>query len=75
VDRVEITVRDDGGGVPVELRACIFEAGTSGSGGTGLGLGIARRVARSVGGDVVLSDAGTDEDALVTGFVLRLPRG
>ena len=73
-DRVEIAVRDDGGGVPGEVRGSIFEPGTSGSGGTGLGLGISRRVARSVGGDVVLvADPGSDEGA--TTFVLRLPRG
>jgi two-component system, OmpR family, sensor kinase len=71
-DRIEIEVRDDGGGVPVELREQIFEPGTSSSGGTGLGLGIARRVARSVGGDVVLSPAAADSGT--TTFVLRLPR-
>ncbi|MDH2413025.1 HAMP domain-containing sensor histidine kinase [Nocardioides sp. CER19] len=71
-DRVEIAVRDDGGGVPAEQRLRIFEPGTSNAGGTGLGLGIARRVARSVGGDVVLSAVGADEGSTV--FVLRLPR-
>ncbi|GAB7007181.1 hypothetical protein JCM18899A_46550 [Nocardioides sp. AN3] len=71
-DRIEIQVRDDGVGVPVELRERIFEPGTSDSGGTGLGLGIARRVARSVGGDVVLSPDLTEGGSTV--FVLRLPR-
>lgn len=68
-DRVEITVRDDGGGVPVEMRERIFEPGASGSGGTGLGLGIARRVARSLGGEVLL--AAGDRSSC---FVLSLPR-
>jgi signal transduction histidine kinase len=63
-DLVEIAVSDDGPGVPPELRESIFEPGTSTQGSSGLGLGIARRVARSLGGDVVLHG---DE------FVLRLP--
>jgi signal transduction histidine kinase len=37
----------------------------------GLGLGIARRVARSVGGDVTLDDTGPDGGAA---FRVRLPR-
>lgn len=73
-DRIEIAVRDDGGGVPAKLRERIFDPGTSDSGGTGLGLGISRRVARSVGGDVVLG-TGTGSDEHTTAFVLRLPRG
>jgi two-component system, OmpR family, sensor kinase len=71
-DRVEIAVRDDGGGVPEGLRASLFDPGTSHSGGTGLGLGIARRVARSAGGDVSLAPDGDDGS---TTFLLRLPRG
>jgi signal transduction histidine kinase len=54
------------------MREGIFDPGTSNSGGTGLGLGISRRVARSLGGDVVLAD---DADETSTAFVLRLPRG
>lgn len=64
-DLIEIGVSDDGPGVPPALRESIFEPGTSTHGSSGLGLGIARRVARSLGGDVVLHG---DE------FVLRLPR-
>ncbi|RYB93682.1 HAMP domain-containing histidine kinase [Nocardioides oleivorans] len=59
-DHVEIVVRDDGPGVTPALRETLFEPGVSGSdGGAGLGLGIARRVARSFGGDVTL-DPGPD---------------
>jgi signal transduction histidine kinase len=65
LDLIEIAVSDDGPGVPPDLRESIFEPGTSNQGSSGLGLGIARRVARSLGGDVVLHG---DE------FVLRLPR-
>jgi signal transduction histidine kinase len=63
-DLIEIAVSDDGPGVPPGLRESIFEPGVSTRGSSGLGLGIARRVARSLGGDVVLTG---DE------FVLRLP--
>jgi signal transduction histidine kinase len=65
-------VRDDGEGVDRELRERLFEPGTSGTDGTGLGLAISRRVARSVGGDVVLAD---DLRPDGSAFVLRLPRG
>jgi two-component system OmpR family sensor kinase len=65
LDLIEIAVSDDGPGVPPDLRESIFEPGASTQGSSGLGLGIARRVARSLGGDVVLHG---DE------FVLRLPR-
>lgn len=64
-DLIEIAVSDDGPGVAPDLRASIFEPGASTQGSSGLGLGIARRVARSLGGDVILKG---DE------FVLRLPR-
>ena len=64
-EKVEIAVTDDGPGVAPELRETIFEPGASGRGSSGLGLGIARRIARSLGGDVTLE--GSE-------FVLRLPR-
>lgn len=64
-DGVEMAVGDDGPGVEPAAIERIFEPGMSGSGGTGLGLGIARRVARSLGGDVTL--VGGE-------FVLLLPR-
>jgi signal transduction histidine kinase len=66
---VAITVSDDGPGVDRALREHLFEAGASGTGGTGLGLGIARRVARSLGGEVVVQG-----EAAGTAFVVRLPR-
>lgn len=64
-DLVEIAVTDDGPGVAPELRDSVFEPGASGRGSSGLGLGIAHRIARSLGGEVVL--VGNE-------FVLRLPR-
>jgi signal transduction histidine kinase len=54
--RVRVAVHDDGPGVPTELGERVFEPGVRGSdhAGAGLGLALARRVARSCGGDVTL---------------------
>lgn len=57
--RVEITVEDEGPGVPAAEREAIFEPFSSGSagrrrrrGGTGLGLAIARRIVVAHGGTI-----------------------
>jgi signal transduction histidine kinase len=51
---VVIAVLDDGGGVPAEDVERVFEPGhTTRDGGSGLGLSLARRMVRAVGGDVV----------------------
>ena len=56
---VELLVEDDGPGIPEELRALLFVPfAASHSGSTGLGLAIARALARAVGGDLVCSDPG-----------------
>ena len=54
-DRVTVSVEDDGDGVPEEV-GDVFEPGVrdARSEGAGLGLALARRLARSVGGDAVL---------------------
>ncbi|MEG9224914.1 sensor histidine kinase [Aeromicrobium sp. Sec7.5] len=69
--RVEISVTDDGPGVGAAGVADVFAPGARGgdSAGAGLGLALARRVARSLGGDVVLT---RDHDPTV--FTLSLPR-
>ena len=66
---VQVVVEDDGPGVSGD-REQIFEPGVHSVGGSGAGLGlsIARRMARSVGGELDLSSARTP-----TRFVLRLP--
>jgi len=78
-DRYLVSVRDDGAGIPPEAQARVFdrffradEARTrdpAGTGGAGLGLSIAWRIARAHGGDLVLTSTG----AHGTVFTLALP--
>jgi two-component system, OmpR family, sensor kinase len=69
-DRVDLTIADDGQGVPADVRDTLFDPGvTRRDGGAGLGLGIARRVARSFGGEIELTDG---EGGAV--FTVTLPR-
>jgi PAS domain S-box-containing protein len=69
---VEITVSDDGPGIPLEHMPRLFDAFFTtkpvGS-GTGLGLSIARRIARDHGGDLVA----TSTPGQGAAFTLRLP--
>jgi signal transduction histidine kinase len=51
---VVIEVKDEGKGVPADLVHRIFERSVSGAGGTGLGLAVAKSVAASDGGQLVL---------------------
>lgn len=67
---VVVRVVDDGAGLAPGLRDRIFEAGASATDGTGLGLGIARRAARSIGGEVGVVASGPGR---ATVFELRLP--
>jgi two-component system, OmpR family, sensor kinase len=71
------TVEDDGAGVDTDERERIFEPGARGSAGesngnngAGLGLPLARRLARSVSGDLV-----ADPSESGGRFVIRLPGG
>jgi signal transduction histidine kinase len=55
--QVTIAVQDDGEGVKADSRDAMFEPGSSTRGGAGLGLPLARRMARSCGGDVTVADS------------------
>jgi signal transduction histidine kinase len=67
---VVMTVADDGPGVPERVGDTLFEPGvTDGTGGAGLGLGIARRVARSFGAEITVSP-----QPVGAAFVITLPR-
>lgn len=68
---VELRIEDDGSGVAADQREAIFAPfATQKPGGTGLGLPIARKVAREHGGDLVAVDAQTLPGAA---FLLTLP--
>lgn len=74
--QVVLAVEDDGPGVPPTERERVFERmvrldeARSGAGGSGLGLPIARGIARAHGGDLVCGDAVQGSGAR---FELRLP--
>jgi len=71
-ESVDISVGDRGAGVPVGLRDQLFAPFvTAKAEGLGLGLAIARSIARELGGDLVLADA----DPPGATFVLTLRRG
>lgn len=70
-ERLVLRVTDSGPGVPEALRADLFEPlASSKSRGLGLGLSIARALARAMGGDIALSEHAQPASQ----FVLSLPR-
>jgi len=71
-DKVEITVDDNGPGVPAEKLEDIFKpfVSTKGNRGTGLGLPVSRKLAREHGGDLVLETGPEGQ----TRFRLILPK-
>lgn len=73
---VALSIVDDGPGIPEHLRERVFEEffrvpTTSGADGAGVGLAIARRVSRMLGGDLRL----TDTPGGGATFTLLLPAG
>jgi signal transduction histidine kinase len=70
---IRIAISDDGPGVPANLATTLFEPGRRGDphdghDGAGLGLALARRLARTAGGEVVLARPVSD-----TTFEILLP--
>jgi signal transduction histidine kinase len=65
---VIVAVSNDGEEIPIDDAERIFAPGYSGNGGAGLGLPLARRLARAAGGDVTAA-------APAPRFELRLPAG
>lgn len=76
-ESVVVEIADDGPGVPADLREAIFEPGRRGAAddghdGAGLGLALARRLARAAAGDVtVVGDVGPVRDD--SRFRVRFP--
>jgi two-component system nitrogen regulation sensor histidine kinase GlnL len=70
VPAIRIEVEDDGDGVPPQIEATLFEPMVSGrAAGTGLGLALAREIAREHGGELTHQQRNS-----ATCFVLVLPR-
>ncbi|NUS11905.1 MAG: HAMP domain-containing histidine kinase, partial [Streptomyces sp.] len=75
-DGTQVHVSDDGPGVPAALGPAVFDPGrradpADGHDGAGLGLALARRLARNAGGDIAL--AGTPGPPGGAHFVVTLP--
>jgi signal transduction histidine kinase len=70
---VLLEVHDTGVGIAETIASKIFTPffTTKGVGGTGLGLGLSRKLTRLYGGELVF----TSEENVGTVFELRLPRG
>ncbi|MDP9150192.1 MAG: hybrid sensor histidine kinase/response regulator [Myxococcota bacterium] len=75
----EVFVADSGDGVPAERLQRVFEpfyqvdgSPTRAHGGVGVGLAIARSVARGLGGDVQLAEGATIEGMYLTGAAFSL---
>jgi signal transduction histidine kinase len=69
-DAVQITIRDNGPGLPPRARANLFQAfqGSSRAGGIGLGLAISAELTRVHGGEIWLDETGPGAT-----FHLRIP--
>jgi signal transduction histidine kinase len=71
-DAVEVMVEDDGPGIPENLRSRLFVPfAASHPGSTGLGLAIARALARAGGGDLTCADHGPGRTRFRFTFLMR----
>jgi len=75
----EVMVADSGSGIPPERAERVFDpffqvdgSPTRAHGGVGVGLAIARRVARGLGGDIKLASGATVEGMYLTGAAFSL---
>jgi two-component system CheB/CheR fusion protein len=72
-DKVRITVKDNGPGIPEDIMPRVFEPFfTTRKGGTGLGLSIVRHIVESHGGTI---DVKNNEDRSGATFTIDLPMG
>ena len=69
--QVDLAVADDGPGIEHSDVENLFSPGWSTVGGSGLGLSLARRIARSAGGDVTLAERHNSEGGAT--FLVTLP--
>ena len=76
-EAAEITVTDDGAGIPTEFLPCVFEpfrqadaSSTRRHGGLGLGLSIVKHLAEAHGGTITASSSGEGKGST---FTVRLP--
>ena len=78
-DQAEISVSDQGDGIPEEDHEKIFEKferlGRSGDGGSGLGLFISRRLANAMGGSLVVKSAKGKGATFTLSLPLRVKKG
>jgi len=77
--RVQVIVEDTGIGIPAEALPYLFErfyrvdpSLSRASGGSGIGLTIARHLARAMGGEITAASPGIGKGGV---FTLILPRG
>ena len=67
-DHCEVIFRDNGRGIPEEIREKVFEKGFTTGRGSGLGLYIVKKLIESYGGDIELLEG------KAAAFVIRLPK-
>jgi signal transduction histidine kinase len=70
--RLELSVCDQGDGVPALVRERLFQAGVSGRpGGSGLGLALSRLLAHQMGGELALAESSASGSRFVLSFPLE----